>query len=104
MSKLQVLNHEIKTESINYADYISLTDIAKYKDKEGNIRDYANIIELVCLVNLENLNSVYINENLSQSERLIKLNKVAVNQMTILTNDNRVHRLKNINNKKEESL
>ena len=44
----------------------------KNLDKRGNIRDYANINELICLANLENINSIYINEGLKQSERLIK--------------------------------
>jgi hypothetical protein len=52
---------------------------------KGNMRDYASINELICLANLENLNAVLINENLPQKERLIKLNKIAIQQMTILT-------------------
>ena len=44
----------------------------KNPDKRGNIRDYANINVLICLANLENINSIYINEGLKQSERLIK--------------------------------
>jgi hypothetical protein len=54
-------------------------------DKEGNIRDYASINELICLSNMENLNAVFINEGLSQRERLIKLNQIAIQQMKILT-------------------
>ena len=57
------------------------------KDKEGNIRDYANVNELVCLSNLENVNSIYINEGMSQKDRLIKLNEIAISQMQILTRD-----------------
>ncbi len=60
----------------------------KNKDKDGNIRDYADINELVCLSNLENINSIFINEGISQSERLIKLNEIAISQMKILTKDN----------------
>ncbi len=55
---------------------------------EGNMRDYANVAELVCLVNLENLNSVYINEGMMQSERLQKLNQIAIRQMKLLISDN----------------
>lgn len=51
---------------------------------EGNIRDYASINELICLSNLENLNSVFINDGLKQSIRLEKLNKIAISQMQIL--------------------
>jgi len=56
-------------------------------DKKGNIRDYANVSQLVCLTNLENLNAVFINEEITQSERLKKLNKIAINQMRILLSD-----------------
>ena len=47
-------------------------------------RDYATINELICLANLENLNSVFISEGLKQSLRLEKLNKIAISQMKIL--------------------
>ena len=50
----------------------------------GNIRDYATINQLICLANLENLNSVFISEDLPQNERLLKLNRLAIHQMTIL--------------------
>lgn len=51
---------------------------------KGNIRDYATINELICISNLENINAVFINDNIPQSERLIKLNKIAINQMLVL--------------------
>ena len=53
-------------------------------DMKGNIRDYATINELICLSNMENLNAVFINESLSQRERLIKLNQIAIQQMSVL--------------------
>jgi hypothetical protein len=53
-------------------------------DLKGNIRDYASINELICLSNMENLNAVFITENLTQSQRLIKLNQIAIQQMSIL--------------------
>ncbi len=53
-------------------------------DLKGNIRDYASINELICLSNMENLNAVFINENMLQKERLIKLNQIAIQQMKIL--------------------
>ena len=56
-------------------------------DKKGNIRDYANVAQLVCLANLENLNAVFINENMLQSQRLMRLNKIAIQQMQILIDD-----------------
>ena len=56
----------------------------RYPDKEGNLRDYASINELICLSNMENINAVLIEEGLSQKERLTKLNKIAIHQMSIL--------------------
>ena len=53
-------------------------------DLKGNIRDYATINELICLSNMENLNAVFINEGVPQRERLIKLNKIAIQQMQVL--------------------
>ena len=53
-------------------------------DLKGNIRDYASINELICLSNMENLNAVFIQENIPQRERLKRLNKIAIQQMIIL--------------------
>ncbi|MEX0998236.1 MAG: KilA-N domain-containing protein [Flavobacteriaceae bacterium] len=53
---------------------------------KGNMRDYASINDLICLSNLENLNAVLIDENIPQKERLIKLNRIAIQQMSILEN------------------
>ncbi len=57
---------------------------------KGNIRDYANGCQLVCLTNLESLNSVLINDGLNQADRLKKLNEVAIYQMNKLTEDRRI--------------
>lgn len=51
---------------------------------KGNIRDYASMNELICLANMENLNAVFIQEKIPQKERLIKLNKTAIQQMKVL--------------------
>ena len=51
---------------------------------DGNIRDYASINELICLSNLENLNALFITEEMPQSQRLIKLNQIAIQQITLL--------------------
>ena len=64
-----------------------------HPDLKGNIRDYANVSQLVCLSNLENLNAVFINEGMPQSERLAKLNAIAISQMEILTQDHRIEAL-----------
>lgn len=53
-------------------------------NKKGNIRDYASINELIYLSNMGNLNAVFINDGMAQSERLIKLNHIAIQQMRIL--------------------
>ena len=84
----------VKT-SIIYANEADVLNVALFgimakqwrdsnPDLDGNIRDFATINELICLSNLENLNAVFINEKLSQKERLIKLNKIAIQQMKIL--------------------
>ena len=51
---------------------------------KGNQRDYANINQLICLSNLENINALFISENISQEERLLKLNQIAIHQMNVL--------------------
>ncbi|MDR0982911.1 MAG: KilA-N domain-containing protein [Culturomica sp.] len=51
---------------------------------KGNIRDYATINELICLSNMENINAVLINDNITQKERLIRLNRIAIQQMRVL--------------------
>ena len=48
------------------------------------VRDYASVNQLICLSNMESLNSVLINDGVPQSERLQKLNQIAISQMTVL--------------------
>ena len=60
-------------------------------DLKGNIRDYASINELICLANLENLNSVFINDGIKQSIRLERLNNIAISQMKILNNNDTIY-------------
>jgi hypothetical protein len=62
-------------------------------DKKGNIRDYADISQLVCLSNLENLNAIFIKDNMPQGERLVKLNQIAIHQMKLLIEDTGVKKL-----------
>lgn len=59
-------------------------------DKEGNIRDYTDILHLVVLSNLEVLNASMIENNISQKDRLEKLNKTARRQINILANDGNI--------------
>ncbi len=65
----------------------------KNKDKEGNIRDYADVSQLVCLANLESFNAEFIKEGLSQSDRLLRLNSIAVSQMKSLRGNNSLKKL-----------
>ena len=55
-----------------------------HPDLKGNIRDYATINELICLSNMENLNAVFIQEGMDQQERVLKLNRIAIQQMRVL--------------------
>ena len=61
--------------------------------EKGNIRDQANASQLVCLANLENLNALFINEGMEQPERLKRLNRIAIEQMEILTSVRNIKRL-----------
>lgn len=56
----------------------------EHPDLKGNIRDYASINQLICLSNMENLNAVFINNGVPQSERLKELNRIAIQQMLVL--------------------
>ena len=83
--------------SFVYADEADMLNVAMFgltakqwreanPDLKGNVRDYATINQLICLSNMENLNAVFINDGLPQSERLEKLNKIAIQQMKVLEN------------------
>ena len=112
---LTKLNHLIHTDAIKeflitveltseqknyiYANEADLLNVALFgktakewreanPDKEGNIRDYANTIELAILSNLEYLNSMLIAQNLSQKERLIRLNKEGNRQKELFNKNN----------------
>lgn len=82
-------------KSLIYAEEADVLNVAMFgmtakewrdanPDKKGNIRDYATINELICLSNMENLNAVFINDGMPQTERLVKLNQVAIQQMKVL--------------------
>jgi hypothetical protein len=66
----------------------------QYPNLAGNIRDYASINELICLSNMESLNAVLIQEGLPQRERLLKLNRIAIQQMEVLEGINNKRLLK----------
>lgn len=67
--------------------------------RKGNIRDYADVSQLVCLSNLENLNALFIREGVPQAERLMRLNQIAIHQMLLLTDDGRIEMLEKMEKK-----
>ena len=99
--KTHLLPAEITKEQMSrvYADEADVLNVAMFgltarqwrennPGLKGNIRDYATINELICLSNMENLNAVFIEQGLAQSERLMKLNRIAIHQMRVLENWN----------------
>jgi hypothetical protein len=62
-------------------------------EKEGNMRDYASLEQLVVLTNLESINALLIRQGLAQVERLVKLNEVAISQMKSLLSSRSLKRL-----------
>lgn len=85
-------------ENLIYASEADILNLAlfgmtakEWRDKnpklEGNIRDYAEVSQLVCLSNLESINALLIKEGLSKVQRLEKLNTIAIEQMTILVKE-----------------
>ena len=84
-----------KQKSFVYAEEADVLNVALFgitakewrdenPDLKGNVRDYATINQLICLSNLENLNAVFIQKGMEQSERLTELNKIAIQQMQVL--------------------
>ncbi len=63
------------------------------KNKEGNIRDYSNTYQLICLANLEVLNSEFVKMGMTHKERLLKLNESAISQMKSLLQNNAVKKI-----------
>lgn len=119
--ELSKINYRIHTEAIKqnlippqitprqagliYADEADVLNVAlfgmtakqwrdSHPDDKGNMRDYASINELICLSNMENLNAVFIESGMSQPERLQKLNQIAIQQMSVLTEVDGRHLLK----------
>jgi len=93
-----------RQESAIYADEADLLNVALFgktaaefrnqnSEAEGNLRDNASLEQLVVMTNLESLNSVLIKQKLPQSERLKKLNEIAISQMKSLVGNNQLKRL-----------
>ena len=125
--ELAKTNYKIHTDSIKenivptltdkqkqfiYANEADILNVAlfgmtarEWKNKnlnmEGNIRDYANIIQLVILINLENLNTEMIEQGIEQSKRLVRLNQIAKKQLEILQGNAGIKKIENLDNKKE---
>ena len=117
--ELAKTNYRIHTDSIKsniiptltekqkqyvYANEADILNVAlfgmtakEWKDKNpnlnGNMRDYANVLQLVILSNLENINAELIKQQLTQKERLIRLNEIANEQFKILNKDNGINRI-----------
>ena len=105
--KNKLVPEKLSKERINYI-YASEADILNVAlfgmtakewrennpELKGNMRDYADRSQLVCLSNLENLNAVFINEGMDATERIEKLNSIAIEQMRILTESERIKKLK----------
>lgn len=84
--------------SIIYANEADVLNVAMFgitakqwrdahPDLKGNIRDYASINELICLSNMENINAVFIEQGMPQSERIVRLNRIAIHQMCVLESE-----------------
>jgi hypothetical protein len=94
-----------KQVSIIYAEEADVLNVAmfgmtakvwreQHAELKGNIRDYASVNELICLSNMENINAVFIDQGISQKERLVKLNKIAIQQMSVLEDEDSRNLLK----------
>ena len=88
-------NVETKVASFVYANEADVLNVALFgktakmwkdenPDLKGNIRDYASIEQLIVLINLESMNSELIKTGKFQSERALYLNKMAIEQLTVI--------------------
>ena len=117
---LSKINYRIHTEAIKehiipnvvtkeqisytYAEEADLLNVALFgmtakqwrdanSDSKGNIRDYATLEQLVVLSNMEGINALLIRQQLTQGERLVQLNSVAITQMRSLVDNRNLKRL-----------
>ena len=104
-----------KQKLYDYANEADLLNVAlfgmtakEWKDKnptlDGNMRDYANILQLVILSNLENFNAEMIEQGIEQKTRLEKLNKIAKKQYHILLDSNGIKKIKALDDKNNEGI
>ena len=105
--KNNLIPEEVTREQANiiYAEEADVLNVAMFgmtakqwreenPSLKGNMRDYASVNQLICLSNMENINAVLINDGIPQSERLMKLNQIAIHQMQVLEGDHNRHLLK----------
>jgi len=105
--KENLIPETLTKDKINfvYADEADLLNMAlfgmtakQWRDSNpktaGNIRDAANLEQLVVLSNLESINAVLIHQNISQPERLMQLNNIAITQMKSLVGNKQLKNLK----------
>lgn len=91
----------IKVKYANEADVLNMAlfgmTAKEWRDKnvkkQGNIRDYADVSQLVVLVNLESFNAELIKQGIEQSNRLKELNEIAIAQMKSLLDNASVRKL-----------
>ena len=126
--ELAKTNYKIHTDSIKdniipilterqkqhvYADEADIINVALFgktakewrkenPNLKGNMRDYASILQLVILINLENLNANMIEQGIKQNERLSKLNDIAKKQYNILENSKGIKKIEKLNNRLDE--
>ena len=104
--KLNLIPQVVTKEqaSFKYAEEADILNVALFgmsaadwrkqnPEQDGNIRDYADVAQLVCLANLESLNAHLINNGMPQEERIVALNKTAISQIKILTDEHGVKKL-----------
>ncbi len=102
-----------RQKSFVYADEADLLNTALFgmtaaewrkahQDKDGNMRDFATIEQLLVLANLENINALYIGKGISQEERIEEMNRLARSQLTQLLENGGVKRMKRLDTLKTE--
>lgn len=107
--KQHLVPPKLSTQKINniYANEADVLNVALFgitakewrernTSKDGNIRDYATVEQLVVLVNLESLNAQCISEGMPQNDRLVKLNQIAITQMKALVDNRSIKKLESM--------
>ena len=104
-----------KQKQLIYASEADVLNVAlfgmtakEWKDKnpnlDGNIRDYADILHLIILSNLEVLNASLIDDNITQKERLEKLNLIARKELKILVDNKNIFKIQKLDNKLQNQM